>query len=82
MLQSGSKVDRVIGELSYPIYICHWLVIEVSAKLFDGRTQGVTFLATVVVASLLSAYGLNRWVGEPVERWRDKLRAQGEGRSA
>ncbi|MEJ5897542.1 acyltransferase [Aquabacterium sp. G14] len=82
VLQSGSKVDRVIGELSYPIYICHWLVIEVSAKLFDGRTQGVTFLATVVVASLLSAYGLNRWVGEPVERWRDKLRAQGEGRSA
>lgn len=79
--QSGSKIDRAIGELSYPIYICHWLVIEVCTKLFAGRSQDGAFLACVIGASLLGAYGLNRWVGEPVERWRDKLRAQGAPQS-
>lgn len=77
VLQSKSRIDRAIGELSYPIYICHWLVIEVCTKLFAGREQDGTFLVCVIGSTLLVAYGLNRWVGEPVERWRDKLRVQG-----
>src|SRR3990167_1412159 len=82
VLQSSSKIDRTIGELSYPIYICHWLVIEVCTKLFAGRPKEGAFLACVIGGSLLCAYVLNRWVGEPVERWRDKLRAQGAPQAA
>lgn len=71
--QSASRVDRWIGELSYPIYIGHWLVIELCATLLHAR-QGAGLIGSVVCLTLLFAYGLNRWVGEPVERWRDRLR--------
>lgn len=77
VLQGNSTMDRAIGELSYPIYICHWLVIEVCASLFGGRPQDDVFMACVIAATLVMAYCLNRWVGGPVERWRDQIRVRG-----
>ncbi|HET8870710.1 MAG TPA: acyltransferase [Aquabacterium sp.] len=71
--QSASRVDRAVGELSYPIYVSHWLVIDLCAALL-GRHEGSVLTVVVLPITLAFAYGLNRWVGEPVERWRDRLR--------
>lgn len=75
-LQAKSPSDRLVGELSYPIYICHWLVIDVVGRTWGQAALGWTYVLTVLASSVLLAHMLNRWVGSPVERWRDAMRAR------
>lgn len=78
MFQRISRTDKAIGELSYPIYIVHMLVIwsTASALAWMGLTLGrrsQTLL--VVVVSCLAAYALNQLVAARVERIRDRIRS-------
>lgn len=65
----SSRVDFAIGELSYPIYICHMFVV-----LFLGRMNGIVKVLgegmTVVIASIVLAMVLNRFVARPMEKIR------------
>src|SRR6266536_676035 len=54
IFQIRFRLDSVIGELSYPIYIVHWLVLESFWSLFQrcGWSPGRTFSLAVVTASV------------------------------
>lgn len=79
LYQGTSKIDQAIGELSYPIYICHLLVIRIISAISD--LLNVTNLFVISCASLfmsiIFAYFLNRHIGERIERLRAKNRVVG-----
>lgn len=64
-----SRIDRSIGELSYPIYLVHFLCLyavdAIGSPWLDQRRGEV-----VAAASLLLAVALWRAIGAPMERWR------------
>lgn len=62
-----SAFDREIGELSYPLYICHILVFQVGHNLY-GRTR-TTDIALMIV-SIAFAYLLKQFIDKPVDRYR------------
>lgn len=79
LYQARNRWDREVGELSYPIYICHWLVIALCDAAY--RHWGVaydqaSYLALVVIGTLAFAYVLNRYVAQPVEAMRDRFRTR------
>jgi peptidoglycan/LPS O-acetylase OafA/YrhL len=62
-----NNFDRKIGELSYPIYICHvliWLVLE---KIPTPFIHNGLFL---VILSTIAGILLNHFVTEPIEIYR------------
>ena len=65
----GSRLDYMIGELSYPIYICHTFVI-----LFLGRMTVLVKLLgpglTVAIVATGLAMVLNRFIARPIEKIR------------
>lgn len=68
-LSRSSRVDFAIGELSYPVYICHMFVV-----LFLGRMNGLVKLLgpglTVALVAILMAMVLNRFIARPIEKIR------------
>lgn len=65
------EFDRHLGELSYPIYICHMLVIWIGGIALNGLTPFVTGAATMAGTLLLSVL-LYLYVDTPVDRWRQR----------
>jgi peptidoglycan/LPS O-acetylase OafA/YrhL len=72
-IASASRFDRNLGELSFPIYLVHWSVIE-ALNVWLGVGGGViigtgrTILALVV--SVLVSFLLIRVIEAPIERFR------------
>ena len=67
------KLDRMLGELSYPLYICHMLVIWVTKHVMSGTPTTDWVLTSVIVfLSLAWSLGLVKWVMLPVEGFRQK----------
>ncbi len=80
MFQAGNKWDKKIGDLSYPLYICHGLVIKVATFwLATLNALEPSILASVVlVASLMFAMTLEARVGKPMELLRKRFRTRSE----
>src|SRR5450631_1342770 len=78
VFQKRNRWDRTFGELSYPIYICHWLmilVIKYGTKLIHVEApQGLPSTLSVIVLSALFSVGLNTVVARPVESLRKAIR--------
>jgi peptidoglycan/LPS O-acetylase OafA/YrhL len=75
--QSQHKLDAKIGELSYPIYVVHVLVIWLCAKWLqsDPRVGPHMIPLVAAVLSVIISVALIRFVSTPVERnIRSKLR--------
>ena len=74
--QSQRQWDKWIGDLSYPIYICHMLVIFVVTFVLGrfGITDKVLVSAAVVVFTVGFSMTLNAFVGVPVESLRSRFR--------
>ncbi|KAB2848934.1 MAG: acyltransferase [Hyphomicrobiaceae bacterium] len=68
--QASRRHDAAIGDLSYPLYICHLLVIGWSAAYFTGHNH----IAVSLVGALLMSFALNMIVARPVDRLRHMLR--------
>lgn len=64
-----NRYDRIIGELSYPIYICHMIAIFAAEKGVFGTPNPVV---TVIVAVALSVFFYVA-VDIPLERFRHRL---------
>ena len=64
-----SKLDRAIGELSYPIYLLHILVIEMLSfwKVDPGYIAVLALLLSVTVSIPIA-----RYVEEPISRYRHR----------
>lgn len=69
-LTKKSTYDHSIGELSYPIYICHWFIISLV------KTSGITIngdKAIIVCAvSILFSLLLNRLIEIPLNKYRQR----------
>ncbi|MBO9327577.1 acyltransferase family protein [Achromobacter xylosoxidans] len=76
LFQSRYRLDRAIGELSYPVYICHALVIMILDWLFDEIDVHQPMLFAIVVITSCIAFSalLNALIADPVERLRNRLR--------
>lgn len=83
--QNKYKLDRNIGELSYPIYICHVFVLMVidpiSKAIIHPQIYSYWFsrlsaprAVLVVTTTIALSIILNQYVGRPVERLRRKLK--------
>lgn len=70
--------DKKIGELSYPIYICHILVIYFVVAMLDKFYIKNTLLVTIfsIVFTILFSILLNRVIGIPVESFRNRYRVK------
>lgn len=65
----SSRIDRYIGELSYPIYIGHWLVLMFLPRLLT--VAGISPTPTLsIIGSVIFAILLVHLVLGPIERFR------------
>ena len=67
----NNKLDSKIGELSYPVYIVHLLVIGIVGGF--GHKYSKAFLMTgaaYALASIIAAYFLNVAIALPIEKFR------------
>jgi peptidoglycan/LPS O-acetylase OafA/YrhL len=70
-ISKDNLLDRHLGELSYPIYICHVLVIwflDFVVPLGSMTVRGMCIIAATLVASS----ALYLWIDRPVDRWRQR----------
>ena len=65
------KFDRYIGELSYPVYISHMLILSVCTNLKVSTLLGGLGVTTTI-ASILCAIVLNELVQKRIEKIRQK----------
>lgn len=72
------KTDRFLGNLSYPIYLCHWAVGIVVIGLFHGKSRNdfAVFLIGFPLVNLI-AYLLYAYVEHPLQ----SLKLPGPSRS-
>ena len=77
LFQSRYRLDKAIGELSYPIYICHSLVILFFTWLLEEahQDQPLLFSALVITSTIAFSALLNSVIADPVERLRKRLRS-------
>lgn len=70
---SGWKIDALIGELSYPMYVCHMLVGRAVGIWIPGAWQrgNLLYVALVVLFSIV----LLVVIGQPVDAWRRRFGA-------
>jgi peptidoglycan/LPS O-acetylase OafA/YrhL len=76
LFQSRHRLDKAIGELSYPIYICHSLVIMFFKWLLEEAhlDQPLLFMALVITSTIAFSALLNSVIADPIERLRSRLR--------
>jgi peptidoglycan/LPS O-acetylase OafA/YrhL len=77
--------DRLLGDLSYPTYILHWICVQLIARWLGDAFAPLppaarfgTVLTINVVISTAVAYAGLRAIGDPVEMLRRRIR---DGRS-
>jgi peptidoglycan/LPS O-acetylase OafA/YrhL len=76
LFQNQYRVDSWIGNLSYPIYIGHMLVVVICEFAFEqmGFENLYAQSITGVMFSIAFAVLLNNWIGEPFEAIRAKFK--------
>ena len=77
VFNNKNKWDRYIGDLSYPIYIGHMLVIIIVTNImsiFPIHDKKI-FAFICVFFSILFAVFLNKCIGIPVEKIRNRFRS-------
>lgn len=72
----NSNWDKKIGDLSYPIYIVHILVIMISIDVinFFGINNKELISIVCVFLSIIFAIFLNKYISNPIEIIRSKFR--------
>jgi peptidoglycan/LPS O-acetylase OafA/YrhL len=72
---TARRIDRRLGDLSYPLYLNHYAVGIAAASL--APALGWPLYAGMLLVSLLVAAVAERLVERPLRRWRDRIRAVG-----
>ncbi|WP_392534627.1 acyltransferase family protein [Nostoc sp. C117] len=64
-LTSKNRIDRFIGNLSYPMYVSHMLVIQIQTLLMKTNNGVLAAILTIIFSSLIVLY-----IEEPVDKFR------------
>lgn len=74
--QRENSLDSWIGNLSYPIYICHWLVIDIMKLFFDRKDyiQKNLYFLSVVVFTIIFAIFIEKFINTKVDEVRERVR--------
>lgn len=67
-LFKNSKIDRFIGELSFPVYICHFLIIDILTH-FTNLPHQLLGLTTAIISIILSILIL-QFIINPINQFR------------
>lgn len=74
------KIDKVLGDLSYPIYLSHWSVGMIVSYIFFGEPNRVlsnngliSFLFTIIICILLGVFS-SRCIDHKIEKIRVKIK--------
>jgi peptidoglycan/LPS O-acetylase OafA/YrhL len=71
-MSKSSKIDSAIGDLSYPIYISHTIIITI----LKGRLPGIVRILgegiTVILITILFSILLNKFIAKPMEGLRQR----------
>lgn len=68
-----SRLDRAVGELSYPLYLNHLLVLGMVAGMVEGTAARTVLVAAVSIAL---AWIVVRFIDEKIEAYRRRLAAR------
>ena len=78
--QAHSKIDSKFGEMSYPVYVWHLLVLEVFAFVlgdhFSTMPKYLVFAITTIATLAISVF-TNRYFDKPIQTMRIALRKRG-----
>jgi peptidoglycan/LPS O-acetylase OafA/YrhL len=74
--QNTFKFDRILGELSYPIYVVHILCIEAGSYWLELPTENLSVQTYLVYLGIIivSAFVLDLAISKPLESVRRKYR--------
>jgi peptidoglycan/LPS O-acetylase OafA/YrhL len=67
-LFKSNKIDRFIGELSFPVYICHFLVIDILTHFTNVSHQHLGLIVTTI--SIIFSILLLQLIINPINRFR------------
>ena len=70
--QNNHKWDAWIGKFSYPIYICHFIVVVAAQEFFPEQKH--TWLIFILLATLLLAFITEYLINKPIEKMRNRNR--------
>lgn len=73
-LTKDMKLDKAIGDLSYPVYFCHFVVIDLLAYLWSTKAMMQWQMTCVMVTSVVLAWLIFLFVERPSERFRQSLK--------
>jgi peptidoglycan/LPS O-acetylase OafA/YrhL len=73
-ISKGRNVDRALGNLTYPLYLYHEVVLIVVLTLTTGYAY--TTLAITVILSLVTAAAMMALIDPAVTRYRDRVRGR------
>lgn len=71
-LTKSIKWDRYIGDLSYPIYISHWLILIIFRKSFTSIT-GQKYIIITMIFIIIAAICLTYFVEMPIHKYRQRM---------
>ena len=71
-LSKNSNIDRLIGELSYPVYIVHFPIILIVRQYFKPQTPTGVFFYTMVL-SIILAHILYLVIEKPLSKYREQF---------
>jgi peptidoglycan/LPS O-acetylase OafA/YrhL len=78
--QRHFPLDSAIGNLSYPLYICHNMLLapakSLTLKLTGGRDDALITTLIVLIASVLLSLFLERVVADRVDHYRRRFRSR------
>ena len=66
--------DAFIGKFSYPIYICHWMILAISEEVFN--VDGPLKLGFILLSTSILAIGIEYLINKPIEKLRRNNRAR------
>jgi len=80
ILTKDIKWDHYIGEISYPLYLVHGLIIGAISPFLRSFSPSIKTVL-ILFATILISIGIYVFVDRPIDRFRHKF-ARGVGRAA
>lgn len=71
------RFDKLTGDLSYPVFLCHWLVgYVIAVTFFPGQWRSIPLMIATLVLSTVVAYFVCELQNAVIEPLRSRTRAR------